>query len=530
MKKTIAIIFFVVVLLAIYKQQHIRPVEDPKDTPIFQERLRNSLNRFQANEFPGRNDRTRTRERPGTRTTPYSRSYAASKDLVVSGRCGRVTLSWVEEKEVAKKSIGIKRKSQDGKGYIQIKTAEIYDRQEEQGTRFWSFDSGLTDGVQYEYLASYKDSRGKELSKGPASITLTCNEKDREFLAQTEKRAREYYQKKGISLKDYPAGKRPAPARQPVRTGDLLVAGRCGKVTLSWVEEEKIDKESLSIKRRAQNEKYSPVKELRVYDRPEAERTRYWAADSGLADGVKHEYLISFKNAQGKKVVRGPASINLTCNEKDREILAQREKMIREYYQKKGISAKDFAAGKLPTYQLSREVYKIDLGDSPRKGREDAPVTLVVFTDFECVHCATWAQTLHTIQESFPRDVKVVFKNFPIPYHTQSELAARAALAAGEQGKFWEMHDLLFKNKNALGKEDILGYAKVVGLNLSRFQKLLGGKELNKVIDQDKAQGKSLGVKNTPTTFINGRSLVGAPPVSYIKGVIEDILKSKKSG
>ena len=163
----------------------------------------------------------------------------------------------------------------------------------------------------------------------------------------------------------------------------------------------------------------------------------------------------------------------------------------------------------------------------PQKGREGVPVTLVVFTDFECIHCSTWAETLNTVLKTFPEDVKIVFKNYPIPYHKHAQLAAKAALAAGEQGKFWEMHDLLFKNYNALGKEDITGYAKSLGLNLSKFEKSLKSKEINDKINQDRTQGKGLGVQNAPTTFVNGRKLVGSPPFSYIKGLIEDILENR---
>ena len=127
--------------------------------------------------------------------------------------------------------------------------------------------------------------------------------------------------------------------------------------------------------------------------------------------------------------------------------------------------------------------------------------------------------------KTFPKDIKVVFKNYTIPYHKQAELAAVAALSAGEQGKFWEMHDLLFKNQKRLGKEDILGYAKAINLDLRKLKNALEDQKIKKIIDQDKAQGKTLGVQNAPTTFINGKILLGSPPVSYIKGVIEDMLK-----
>ena len=98
----------------------------------------------------------------------------------------------------------------------------------------------------------------------------------------------------------------------------------------------------------------------------------------------------------------------------------------------------------------------------------------------------------------------------------------------GEQGKFWDMQEILFKNYNSLGKGDITGYAEVLGLDISIFENSLKNKEIKEVIDQDRAQGKSMGVQNTPTTFVNGRRLLGSPPRSYIKGVIEDILKKQK--
>jgi protein-disulfide isomerase len=525
MKKTIIIIIAFIVLLAFYKKQHIQPVDDPKDTPIFQQRLKSSLDRFQDVGFPAKQNRARERARPGKSPSPYPRTPAGTKDLVVAGRCGSVTLTWVEEKKIEKETISIKRRTQ-GEEYSLLKGRRTYEREEEGGgIRYWASDRELTDGKKYEYLISFKDPQGKEVTKKPVSITLNCTEKDREILAQREKSLKEYYQKKGVKPEDY-AARRTSPASTlPPRSRELMVSGRCGRLNLTWVEEKKIEKETISLKRRPQDGDYSLIK-ARIYEREEeGGGIRYWASDSGLTDGVKYEYLASFKDAKGKEMVKGPVSINLTCNERDREILAQREKMIKEYYQKRGIKPENLDASKPPSYQLSKETYQIDLGNSPHKGKTDAPVTLVVFTDFECLYCSTWAETLDTMLKTFPKDVKVVFKNYTIPYHKQAELAAVAALSAGEQGEFWEMHDLLFKNQKRLGKEDILGYAKGLGLNLTKFKKSLESKALKAIIDQDKAQGKTLGVRNIPTTFINGRSLMGSPPVSYIKGVIEDILK-----
>jgi protein-disulfide isomerase len=216
-------------------------------------------------------------------------------------------------------------------------------------------------------------------------------------------------------------------------------------------------------------------------------------------------------------------------------MIAEQEKMVKEYYRKqagreKSAPGAPAAAAGASSYELSKEVYTVEPGSSPWKGAKDAPVTIVVFSDFECVHCGTLAQTLETMLETFPGDIKVVFKNCIIPYHKNSESAAMAALAAGEQGRFWEMHDLLFKNQQALGKEAIMSFAHSLPLDMKKFESALVSRELKNKLDQDMSQGKALNIQNLPTTFINGRSFMGSPPVDYIKGLIEEMLKRGDEG
>jgi protein-disulfide isomerase len=510
--------------LAVYKMQHVKPVDDPKDSPIFQQRLQSSLDRFQENEFSAGPENMQARQR-SSRKPPSPRPPARTRELAVTGRCGNATLTWVEEKKIAKETISIKRRVQGEKDSL-LPGKGIYEREEEGGgVRYWASDKGLSDGVTYEYLISFKDQQGKEVVKKPVSLSLTCTEQDREIVAQREKMLKEYYQKKGVDPQQ-PAARVPSkPSRLPERTKELMASGRCGRVTLTWVEEEKIAQEAITIKRKSRDGDVAPLAGKKIYEREEeGGGIRYWLSDSGLTDGERYEYLVSFKGAQGKEVLKKPATINLTCNERDREILAQQEKMIKEYYQKRGVKPQSYDAVKPPSYQLGIETQQINLGKSPRKGREDAPVTLVVFTDFECIYCSTWAETLDTMLKTFPEDITVVFKNYPLTYHKQAELAAAAALAAGEQGKFWEMHDLLYKNRNALTREDLLAYAMTLQLDLSEFEKSLESTEIKKQLLQEKTLGQTLGVRNIPTTFINGRSLAGSPPPSYIKGVIEEML------
>jgi protein-disulfide isomerase len=316
------------------------------------------------------------------------------------------------------------------------------------------------------------------------------------------------------------------------RKKNLIIAGSCGKVTMTWVEEKKVNKEKIEVRRRTQSGGYVPLQGEKIFEREEEGGVRYWASDSGLENGMQYEYLVAVADAQDAGSSRGPVSINLTCTEKDREIVAQREKMVKEYYQKKGIAAdtQPAASPAAPSYQLSSERYEIAPGDSPRQGERTLPVTVVVFSDFECIHCSAWAETLHAIRKAFPAEVSIVYKNLPLAYHARAEFAAKAALAAGEQGKFWEMHDILFKNRTALGEKEIFGYAERLGLNLERFKQSLASERIQKVIAEDKLQGKRLGVQSIPTSFINGRKLVGAPPASMVEEMIRETLQQKSGG
>ena len=189
MKKAIFTTIFIIAMFALYKTQHIKPVDDPKESPLFQQRLKSSLNKFKDGEFPAGPDRMQAMKQ-SNRTPPSSLSTSRTKDPVVTGRCGRITLTWVEEKKIAKERIVIKRRTPDD-AYAILKGSQIFDRAEEGGTRYWVSDSNLKDGTRYEYLIASKGANGKETIKGPVAINLTCNERDREIIAQREKTLKE---------------------------------------------------------------------------------------------------------------------------------------------------------------------------------------------------------------------------------------------------------------------------------------------------------------------------------------------------
>jgi len=150
-------------------------------------------------------------------------------------------------------------------------------------------------------------------------------------------------------------------------------------------------------------------------------------------------------------------------------------------------------------------VKNVPLDGSPSKGPESAPITLIEFADFECPFCALEAPVLEKMWQAHQSDVRFVYKYFPLPAHPHGESAARAAIAAGNQGKFWEMHDTLFANRDHLEGADVDGYAKGMGLDLAKFHADMQAQATSDRIDRDKKLGESVGVQGTPSIFINGR-------------------------
>lgn len=164
---------------------------------------------------------------------------------------------------------------------------------------------------------------------------------------------------------------------------------------------------------------------------------------------------------------------------------------------------------------------KIDIGSSPVKGPADAKVTIIEFSDFQCPYCKRGADTMAEVMKAYPKDVKVAFKNLPLPFHKDARPAAQAALAAGKQGKFWEMHDALFENQRSLSKEFYLAKAKELGLNVDQFTKDMESDEIKKQIDADSELGAKNGIQGTPGFFVNGVAVRGAYPFDHFKGIID---------
>lgn len=171
---------------------------------------------------------------------------------------------------------------------------------------------------------------------------------------------------------------------------------------------------------------------------------------------------------------------------------------------------------------------KIELGNTPVKGPANAKVTIVEFSDFQCPFCRRGNDTMTQVMKMFPNDVKVAFKHKPLPMHPEAEPAAKATVAAGKQGKFWEMHDAMFNGQDKLGAAFYEEQAKKLGLNVEQFKKDLASPEVDKVVKDDAALADKLGVQGTPNFFVNGVAVRGAYPAEHFKKLVERWLSGPK--
>jgi len=176
---------------------------------------------------------------------------------------------------------------------------------------------------------------------------------------------------------------------------------------------------------------------------------------------------------------------------------------------------------------LSILIAVAQLAAAPQKPASSAAATgrveIVLFTDFQCPFCAQFARDFREFQSKGLEGAQmtVVFKHFPLSIHPAAPIAHQAALAAGEQGKFWEMHDLLFANQSAVKRDDLLRHAEKLGLDAERFKKDLDSDRLKKIIEADLAEGLRLRVQGTPTFFVNGRGFSGALSFEQLKQIVE---------
>jgi protein-disulfide isomerase len=209
---------------------------------------------------------------------------------------------------------------------------------------------------------------------------------------------------------------------------------------------------------------------------------------------------------------------------KSKEFPAEQcESMMKEYPQ----VLAELQAMEAANKPLDEEQAKtLSSGDLPAFGPEDAKVTVVEFSDFQCPYCSRAAEAVGQIKEKYSDKARFVFRQFPLSFHAEAHLAAEASLAAHAQGKFWPFHDLLFANQSALGRPELEGYAEKAGLDMNKFKAALDNKSFSQQVDDDLALGKKVFVQGTPTIFVNGVRVQNATDFGAIAAAIDGALET----
>lgn len=173
-----------------------------------------------------------------------------------------------------------------------------------------------------------------------------------------------------------------------------------------------------------------------------------------------------------------------------------------------------------------RPVFDVNIKDAPVKGSGNAKVTIVEYSDFQCPFCSKASKTIAELEKKYGNKIRIAFKNYPLPFHSNARMAAEAALCMKAQDSklFWKMHDAMFEDQTKLDKDNLIATAKKLGAKEADFKACLETTPHKAVIDNDMTEGQKLGIKSTPTFFVNGKLVSGAQPVEVFTEVIDEEL------
>ncbi|HEX5042529.1 MAG TPA: thioredoxin domain-containing protein [Candidatus Polarisedimenticolaceae bacterium] len=163
--------------------------------------------------------------------------------------------------------------------------------------------------------------------------------------------------------------------------------------------------------------------------------------------------------------------------------------------------------------------------NAPARGPEGAPVTLVEFSDYQCPFCKRAHDTVEQLVAAYPKDIRLIFMDYPLPMHNRAAAAAEAARCAGEQGKYWEYGDNLMKTAGDLSDENLKQRAVDLSLDASAFETCISSSKHEPAVQSDFTEGNRVGVSGTPTFFINGRMIVGAKALEDFKQIVDDEIR-----
>jgi len=258
--------------------------------------------------------------------------------------------------------------------------------------------------------------------------------------------------------------------------------------------------------------------------------------------GVKVSGLTAAQKAQVLAIAR-QESCTCGCTMKIAPCLSQDRSCAVSRTQATAL-AREIKAGKSPTAaaailanapymsklldELFNQPVDLKLAGAPARGPQSARLTIVEFSDFQCPYCRSGATALTEITKAFPNDVRLVFKQFPLEFHSQAALAAEPSLAAQAQGKFWEMHDRIFANPGSLTEPNFIAWAREFGMDVARFSSDLTSHKYQNAVQTEMREGLDAGVQGTPTVFLNGRLYRGNVQVGELKPAVEAALKAHR--
>jgi protein-disulfide isomerase len=183
--------------------------------------------------------------------------------------------------------------------------------------------------------------------------------------------------------------------------------------------------------------------------------------------------------------------------------------------------AATFVEARLP--EDNGQIYNIDVTNNPVRGPKTAQVRIVEFSDFQCPYCAELQKTLEQVLKAFPKDVQVIYKQYPLNIHQYSRQAAAASLFAQGQGKFWELHDKMFQGFTQINDQNLRKWVGEVGLNLAEYDKAVQSGRFEPVIQKDMADGAAAKVLGTPTLFVNGKRIHDRSFEGFKKTIQEEL-------
>ncbi len=290
------------------------------------------------------------------------------------------------------------------------------------------------------------------------------------------------------------------------------------------------------------SESLGNVESERVQCQQTADRNQHEAVNSAVERVVKRRLLALEAERRGmtedalREELKGKAGevsdadVDAFYEENKARIQQPKEQIsdqIRAYIKQQRLQEADtdFFAEMEKTFKVDYLLgpYRVEVAAAgPARGPAKAPVTIVEFSDFECPYCKRVLPTLDQVAAKYGDQVRVVFRHFPLSIHANAQKAAEASICAADQGKFWEMHDLLFNEQQKLAVADLKEKATKLGLDAASFGECLDSGRHAATVQADLREGSAAGVNGTPAFFINGRFLSGAVPFESMAELIDD--------